>query len=85
MFNLFYYVNNFCIEICIDFCLYMLSIIDLRMKIGIGKNRYRQVTLPKKSESAKKIAIGASLYLIIAEVIMVCGVILIFYYITKQV
>ncbi len=61
--NLFYYVNNFCIEICIDFCLYMLSIIVLGKKIGIGKNRYRQVTLPKnrKSESAKKIAIGASL------------------------
>ncbi len=34
--NLFYYANNFCIEICIDFCLYMLSIIVLRKKIGIG-------------------------------------------------
>ncbi len=61
--NFFYYVNNFCIEICIDFCLYMLSIIVLRKKIVIGKNRYRQVTLPKKSESAKKIAIGESLVL----------------------
>ncbi len=61
--NLFYYVNNFCIKICIDFCLYLLSIIVLRKKIGIGKDRYRQVTLPKnwKSESAKKMAIGASL------------------------
>ncbi len=63
--NLFYYVNNF-VEICIDFFLYMLSIyitiiIILRKKIGICKNRYRQVRLPKKSESAKKIAIGASL------------------------
>ncbi len=39
----------------------MLSIIDLRKKIGIDKKQYRQATLPKKSESAKKIAIGASL------------------------
>ncbi len=38
----------------------MLSIIGLRKKIGIGKNRYRQVTLPKnrKYESAKKITIS---------------------------
>ncbi len=47
-----------------DFCLYMLSIIVLWKKIGIGKNRYRQVTPKKKkkkrkSELAKKIAIGA--------------------------
>ncbi len=43
----------------------MLSIIVLRKKIGIGKNRYRQVTLTKKnqkSESAKKIAVRASLF-----------------------
>ncbi len=59
--NLFYYVNKFCIEICINFCLYMLSIIVPRKKIGIGKNPYQQVTLPKKSESAKKTVIGASL------------------------
>ncbi len=51
MFNNFvYYVNIFSVEICIDFCLYMLSIIVLRKKIDIGKNRYRQVTLPKKME-----------------------------------
>uniref|UniRef100_A0A673L4K2 SPT3 homolog, SAGA and STAGA complex component n=1 Tax=Sinocyclocheilus rhinocerous TaxID=307959 RepID=A0A673L4K2_9TELE len=38
----------------------MLSIIVFRKKIGIGKNRYRQITLTKnrKSDSAKKIAIG---------------------------
>ncbi len=42
------------------FFFYMRSITDLRRKIGIGKNRYRQVTLPKISE-IKKIAIGASL------------------------
>jgi len=63
MFNNFiYYVNHF-VEICKDFFLYMLSIIVLRKKIGTCKNRYRQVRLPKnqKSESAKKIAIGASL------------------------
>ncbi len=66
MFNNLFYVNNFCIEICIDFCLYMLSIIVLGKKIGIGKNRYWQVTFPKnrKSESVKKIAIGASLLFI---------------------
>ncbi len=60
--NLIYYVNHF-VEICIDFCLYMLSIIVLRKKIGICKNQYRQARLPKnwKSESAKKIEIGASL------------------------
>ncbi len=38
------------VEICIYFCLYMLSIIVLKKKIKIGKNQYRQVTLPKKSE-----------------------------------
>ncbi len=43
--NLFYYLNNF----SIDFCLNMLSIIVLRKKIGIVKNLHR------------KIAIGASL------------------------
>ncbi len=42
----------------------MLSTIVLRKKIGIGKNRYRQVTLTKnqKSESVMKIVIGASLF-----------------------
>ncbi len=54
--NFFYYANNFCIEICIDFCLYMLSIIVPGKKIGIGKNRYRQ-----KSISAK-IGIGKNRY-----------------------
>ncbi len=41
----------------------MLSFIVLRKKIRISKNRYRQVRLPKnrKLESAKKIAISASL------------------------
>ncbi len=41
----------------------MLSIIVFRKKIGIGKNRYRRSHLQKnrKLESAKKIAIGASL------------------------
>ncbi len=39
----------------------MLSVIVLRKKSGIGKNQYRQVTLPKNRKSAKKIAIGASL------------------------
>ncbi len=42
----------------------MLSILVLRKKIRIDKNPYRQVRLPKKSESAKKIAIGASLIFI---------------------
>ncbi len=28
----------------IDFCLFMLSIIVCRKKIGIGQNQYRQVT-----------------------------------------
>ncbi len=46
--NLFYYVNMFfCWNVHI-LCLYMLSIIVLRKKLKIGKNRYRQVTLPKK-------------------------------------
>ncbi len=59
--NLFYYVNNFCIEICIDVCcLYMQSIIVLRKKIGIGKIDIGRSHF-HKSESAKKIAIGASL------------------------
>ncbi len=64
--NLFYYIKMYFVETCIDFFLYMMSIIVLRKKIGIGKNPYRQVRLPKnqKSESAKKIAIGASLIFI---------------------
>ncbi len=59
-YNFFYYVNNFCWYLHRSF-LYMLSIIVLRKKIVISKIRYRQVTLTKKSESSKKIAIGASL------------------------
>ncbi len=56
----------------------MLSIIDLRKKIGIGKNRYRQVTLPKnwKSESAKIIAIGASLEKACVSVYSICAFVL---------
>ncbi len=42
---------------------YVRNLDVLRKKTGINKHRYRQVTLKKtrKSESAKKIAIGASL------------------------
>ncbi len=36
------------VDICIDFCLYMLSIIVLRKKIGICKYRYRQLRLKNK-------------------------------------
>ncbi len=50
----------------------MLSIIVLRKKIGIGKNRYRAgQTSQKKRKSAKKIAIGASLIIIIIYIYMV--------------
>ncbi len=56
--NLFYLVKNVFVEICIDFCLYMLSIIVLRKKIRIGKNTYR----PKNHKSAKKISIKYAIY-----------------------
>ncbi len=54
--NLFYYVNKlktFVVEICIAFCLYMWSIIVLRKKIGIGKNQYHKVRLPKNHKIGK--------------------------------
>ncbi len=53
--NVFYYVNHFFVEICIDFRLYMLSIIVLRKKIGICKNRYRQGTLTKNRNRPRKL------------------------------
>ncbi len=75
MFNNLFYVNFF-FEIGIDFCLYMLSIIALRKKIGICKNRYWQVRLPKNRESAKKIAIGASLKCNIRTLLLFCYTVL---------
>ncbi len=70
--NLLYYVFFFVFEICIYFCLFMLSIIVLRKKIGIGKNRYRQGTLPKNRKSVKKIAISESLLPTLAMLGLFC-------------
>ncbi len=54
---LYIYIYFFCMQkVCflheksIDFCLYMLSIIVFRKKIGIFKKRYRQVKIDKNME-----------------------------------